>query len=68
MSADFVELCAHSWFSFGAGAASVAELVMRAADCGYPAQGMTDVSNFCGALAGIRSGMPRPRHPIGGAR
>ena len=50
MSADFVELCAHSWFSFGAGASSVAELVARAAECEYPALGLTDVSNFCGAL------------------
>ena len=50
MSADFVELCAHSWFSFGAGASSVAELVARAAKCEYPALGLTDVSNFCGAL------------------
>ena len=50
MSADFVELCAHSCFSFGAGASSVAELVARAADYGYPALGLTDVSNFCGAL------------------
>ena len=50
MTADFAELCAHSWFSFGAGASSVAELVARAADYGYPALGLTDVSNFCGAL------------------
>ena len=50
MSADFVELCAHSWFSFGAGASSVAELVARAAECEYPALGLTDASNFCGAL------------------
>ena len=50
MSADFVELCAHSWFSFGAGASSVAELVARAAECEHPALGLTDVSNFCGAL------------------
>ena len=28
----------------------MSELVARAADCGYPALGLTDVSNFCGAL------------------
>ena len=50
MSADFVELCAHSWFSFGAGASSVAELVARTAEYEYPTLGLTDVSNFCGAL------------------
>ncbi len=50
MSPDFVELCAHSWFSFGAGASSVAELVARAAEYGHPALGLTDVSNFCGSL------------------
>ena len=50
MSADFVELCAHSWFSFGAGASSVSDLVARAAEYEYPALGLTDVNNFCGAL------------------
>ena len=50
MSADFVELCAHSWFSFDAGASSVPELVARAAEHEYPALGLADVSNFCGAL------------------
>ena len=50
MSADFVELCVHSWFSFGAGASSVGEIVARATEYGYPALGLTDVSNFCGAL------------------
>ena len=50
MSAGFVELCAHSWYSFGAGASSPAELVDRAGYYGYPTLGLTDVSNLCGAL------------------
>ena len=47
-TADYVELCAHSWFSFGAGASSISELVETAAAYEYPALGLTDVSNFCG--------------------
>ncbi len=50
MSAGFVELCAHSWYSFGAGASSPAELVDRAGYYGYQTLGLTDVSNLCGAL------------------
>ena len=40
----------HSWYSFGAGASSTADLVERAAGLEYPALGLTDVSNLCGAL------------------
>ena len=48
--ADYVELRGHSWYSFGAGASSTAELVERAAELEYPALGLTDASNLCGAL------------------
>ena len=47
---DYVELCAHSWFSFGAGASSIAELVQRVAGHEQPALGLTDVSNLCGSF------------------
>ena len=49
-TADYVELCAHSWFSFGAGASSISELVETAAAYEYPALGLTDVSNCCGSF------------------
>ncbi len=49
-SAEYVELRGHSWYSFGAGASSTADLVNRAAGLEYPALGLTDVSNLCGAL------------------
>ena len=48
--ADYVELRGHSWYSFGAGASSTADLVERAAELEYPALGLTDTSNLCGAL------------------
>ena len=62
-STDYVELRSHSWYSFGAGASSTAELVERAAGLEYPALGLSDTSNLCGALefsrqclaAGVRS-------------
>ena len=49
-SAEYVELRAHSWYSFGAGASSTGDLVERAAGLEYPALGTTDTSNLCGAL------------------
>lgn len=47
---EYVELRGHSWYSFGAGASSTAELADRAAELEYPALGLTDASNLCGAL------------------
>ena len=46
----YVELRAHSWYSFGAGASAVLELAARAAALDYPALGLTDVGNLCGSL------------------
>ena len=50
MSADFVELRAHSWYSFGAGVPAPAALAQHAADLEYPSLGLTDAANLCGAL------------------
>ena len=47
---DCVELRGHSWYSFGAGASSVAQMVQQAAGLEYPALGLTDAFNLCGAL------------------
>ncbi len=62
--ADYVELRGHSWYSFGAGASSTAELVERAAGLEYPALGLTDASNLCGALEFSRQCLEGGVHPI----
>ena len=66
-SADYVELRGHSWYSFGAGASSTAELVECAACLEYPALGLTDASNLCGALEYSRQCLEAGVHPILGA-
>lgn len=50
MSADYVELRVHSWYSFGGGVPAPAALAQHAAGLGYPALGLTDAANLCGAL------------------
>ncbi len=65
--ADYVELRGHSWYSFGAGASSTAELVDWAAGLEYPALGLTDVSNLCGALEFSRHCRDAGVQPILGA-
>ena len=63
MSSDYIELRCRSWYSFGGGASSVAEVVSRAVGLGYPALGLADRANLCGSLefaqacdaAGIRA-------------
>ena len=50
MSADYVELRAHSWYSFGGGVPAPAVLAQHAASLEYPALGLTDAANLCGAL------------------
>ena len=67
MSGDYIELRAHSWYSFGAGASSTAELVERAARLDYPALGLTDASNLCGALEFSQQCRTAGVHPILGA-
>ena len=64
---DYVELRAHSWYSFGAGASSTAELVERAPGLEHPALGLTDVSNLCGALEFSQQCLAAGVHPIIGA-
>ena len=63
-AADYVELRGHSWYSFGAGASSTADLVERAAGLEYPALGLTDASNLCGALEFSRQCRDAGVHPI----
>ena len=62
--ADYVELRGHSWYSFGAGASSTADLVERAAGLEYPALGLTDASNLCGAMEFSRQCREAGVHPI----
>jgi len=48
-SSSYVELHAHSFYSFGEGASHTYELLGRAAELGYSAMGLTD-HNMCGSL------------------
>ena len=64
---DYVELRAHSWYSFGAEASSTAELVERAAGLDCPALGLTGTSNLCGALEFSLQCIDAGLHPILGA-
>ena len=67
MTTDYIELRAHSWYSFGAGASSTADMVTRALAYGYPSLGLTDVSNLCGALEFSEQCRTAGLHPIIGA-
>ena len=49
MTAEYVELHAKSFYSFGEGASHVHELLAQAREYGYTALGLTD-TNLCGAL------------------
>ena len=64
VQADYIELRAHSWYSFGAGASSTADMVTTALAYGYPALGLTDVSNLCGALEFSEQCLTAGVHPI----
>ena len=64
MPAQYIELRAHSWYSFGAGASSTADMVTTALAHGYPALGLTDVSNLCGALEFSEQCLTAGVHPI----
>src|SRR3954469_905577 len=46
----YVELHAHSAYSFGDGASLPSELATRAAEYSYPAFALTDHDNVCGAM------------------
>lgn len=67
MTVEYVELRAHSWYSFGAGASSTADMVTTALAYGYPALGLTDTSNLCGALEFSEQCRTAGVHPIVGA-
>ncbi len=67
MPPEYIELRAHSWYSFGAGASSTAEMVTAALACEYPALGLTDVSNLCGALEFSEQCLAAGLRPIIGA-
>ena len=62
--ADYVELRGHSWYSFGAGASSTADLAERAAGLEYRALGLTDTSNLCGAMEFSRQCLEAGVHSI----
>lgn len=66
VSRDYVELRGHSWYSFGAGASAVSELVGQAAALEYPALGLTDVSNLCGAMEFSQQCLAAGLQPITG--
>ena len=66
-SAEYVELRAHSWYSFLNGASSVDELLARIAELELPALGVTDVNNLCGALEFARAATALGIQPISGA-
>ena len=66
-SAEYVELRAHSWYSFLNGSSSVDELLARTAELEMPALGLTDVNNLCGALEYARAATALGIQPITGA-
>ena len=57
MTSAYAELRARSFYSFGAGASHVHELLTRAAEYGLPALALTD-DNLCGALLPHRRMLP----------
>ena len=63
----YVELHAHSNFSFQEGASSIEELVGRAVELGYPALALTDHDNLCGAMRFARKAKRAALRPITGA-
>ena len=64
-SSSYVELHAHSFYSFGEGASHTYELLGRAAELGYSAMGLTD-HNMCGSLEFARQAKSLGIQPITG--
>jgi error-prone DNA polymerase len=64
---DYVELHAHSGFSFLDGASSPDELAERAAELGCPALALTDHDGLCGSLAFAHAAKALGVRPITGA-
>ena len=63
----YVELHAHSAYSFLDGASQPAELAGAAAELGYPAMALTDHDNVCGAMELAQACKPLGVRPIVGA-
>ncbi len=67
MALPYVELHCHSGFSFLDGASHPEELVMRAAELGYPALALTDHDGLYGAMEFARAAHRAGIQPITGA-
>ena len=63
----YVELHAHSAYSFLDGASLPEELAERAAEYGYPAFALTDHDNVCGAMEFARACREAGIRPIVGS-
>ncbi len=64
---SYVELHAHSAYSFGDGASLPEEIAATAAEYGYPAFALTDHDNVCGAMEFAQACDPLGIRPILGA-
>jgi len=64
---SYVELRAHSAFSFGDGAATPEALVRRAAALGYPALGLTDTTDLGGVIRFVLEAERQGIRPVVGA-
>jgi error-prone DNA polymerase len=67
MPIPYVELHSHSGFSFLDGASHPEELVMRAAELGYPALALTDHNGLYGSMEFARAAKEAGLQPITGA-
>jgi error-prone DNA polymerase len=67
MSLPYVELHAHSGFSFLDGASHPEELVLRAVELGYPALALTDHNGLYGSMEFARAAHEAGLQPITGA-
>jgi error-prone DNA polymerase len=65
--AEYVELHAHSHYSFLEGASSIEEMTLRARELGYPALALTDHDNLVGAMAFSKAAQVLEVRPITGA-
>ena len=67
MSSPYVELHAHSGFSFLDGASHTEELVLRAKELGYPALALTDHNGLYGSMEFARAAKEEGLQAITGA-
>jgi DNA polymerase III alpha subunit len=67
MTSPYVELHAHSGYSFLDGASHPEELVMRAVELGYPAMALTDHNGLYGSMEFARAARDAGLAPITGA-